>query len=174
MQEQKTERIRTQMESAISDLTDHLISKTAEYVSFEQIYGSIYRGILHKMGRVWFSLMYISAKRLVFEFRNDHEYYKRCILLMRDVSMFAEVTFCQIKPYFCVKEVFERVWDNWHSNQEMRARVLWRPVRTMRAKIAAFALFYSIYDEVSLRPKNTGYEKCKVQFDECVKKQKLN
>ena len=162
------------MQDAVSELTDNMISKTVQNVSFEHIYASIYRAMVARLGRVWFSLMYIAAKRLVFEFRNDKSYYYKCSLMMRDVSMFAEVTFCRMGPYCRVGEIFRRVWDSWHSNKELRARVLWGRVRAMRTKISVLSTISLIYREVSLRPENTGYLQCKDDFYKSAKKQKRN
>ena len=162
------------MEDAVSELTDNMISKTVQNVSFEHIYASIYRAMVARLGRVWVSLMYTSAKRLVFEFRKNYSYYFKCSLMMRDVSMFAEVTFCRMNPYCRAAEIFKRVWNSWHSNKELRARVLWGRVRAMRTKISVLSIISSIYTEISLRPENTGYIRCKDEFYRSAKKQKRN
>ena len=166
--------IRARMHSDMTDLTDRLITKTVANVSFEQIYSSVYQAILHRMGNDWLEVMHTSANRLVFEFRNDRRYYDLCVTMMRDVSLFAEMRFLNpTGPEYGIKQIFDKVWEDWHADKELRAWVLWRPVRTMRAKIAAVALFTDLYTEVSFRPGNTGYERCKKQFVECVEVQAL-
>ena len=152
----------------MTGLTDRLAGGDVAGISFEKVYRIIFRAITHKLGCEWFKLVKRAANRLVVVFRNDRAEYDQCVVVMRYVSAFAEATFCtEEMPEidYRVKPAFEAVWTMWHSDKELRARTLWKVVRDARVKIAVLAWAIGAYEEVSLRPDNTGYLACRGRFE---------
>jgi hypothetical protein len=155
------------MNLAITQFTDHLIIGTAvSAFSYSRTYTRIYEAVYHhRLKYQWVDIMRSSAERLVVKFRNNHIEYKRCARIMRGICRYAERRFCKDNNEYHVQTTFDRVWNQWHSDKELRGRLLWGIVRAMRVKIATLAWLLKTYEEVSLRPENTGYAACKERFE---------
>ena len=134
-----------EMKLGFAELTNHLTTggvDTMVTLSFEKLYRNVYRAITHGLGNDWFEIVRSAAQRIVFRFRNNHHRYDTCAEVMRDISMFAEVTFCvanRKRGDYRVRTTFARVWDEWHADKELRSWILWRPVRAVRVKLAILA-----------------------------------
>ena len=166
-----TEHSAKKMESALYEMAERLETGTIKGMSFESAYGAVYNGIMSGHGRVWSLTVAKCARRLILAFRKQRIQYKFASVMVRDVSMFAENTYCRRAGNgleSMVVPTFERIEKEWDGHQELRAFALWHRVRKHRAKILFLSFLMQQYTEVSFRFGHSGYKRCRSNFEECV------
>ena len=165
-------RILQDMNDGLDQMTDFQIAGTTRLLSFESLYRCVYNAILKNLGVEWHRKVEECAKRLAIKFRNNQDQFFRCAQMFQEVSLFAEATFCfHTLKRINVVPTFATAWDDFEESvkKDGIAYVLWKPARNLFTKIAAHTLFMQLYDDISHRPNNSGYQKCLENFSYNIK-----
>jgi hypothetical protein len=140
------------MNLAMTQFTSRLISGTVTNVDCPRTYQCVYNAIfVNDLYYEWFWIMRSSAEKIIVKFRNNRIEYTKCASMMRDVSLWAETRSYSNNDNCRVRRTFDRVWNQWHSDKELRVRLLWGMVRAMRVKTATLAWLLKTYEEVLKR-----------------------
>lgn len=155
------------MQDTMRKLTDALLCKNVQGLSFEYSYRTVFNAIAHwKLGDAWLEELKGSVSRLVLAFRSDEAYYEYTMQAVRDVCMFADMTYCSLNGRRHVRDIFGDAWAEWHSNRTVRARALWACVRAKRARLLAVSTMLWILQEVQVRPETgSKYKTAKIRFE---------
>ena len=150
------------------DVTNSIIEKRMVSIKFQAAYCVVYRATaLFKCRVEWKREVERSAEALAFALRHDEVQFNEACAMVRDVSLYPErLHFLNRET---VADVFGRAWKEWHGDRERRAWVLWRAVRAKRASLAALATLEALYEEASLRPGNSRFQKTMAHFQACVR-----
>lgn len=170
------EEARVRMVETMHAVTDALVNDDIRSVYFEQCYRNIYVAVAQfKLGDEWFVELGKSVDRLVVAFHRDRAKYDVAIAVVRDMSMFADATYCRARGDAArVCAVFKQAWTTWHSDRTLRANALWARVRAVRLKVVAVATLRAMLEEIRLRPGGALFEDAREHFVANARRQQLH
>ena len=157
------------MRHTMQSLTDAIVGRYVSSLPFEENYRNVYDAVSqHRGGDAWFAELEVLVHRLAVAFHCDRERYDHATVVVSDVCMFPNVTYCKVVSKESVSDVFDRAWKRWHSDRAFRARALWARVRAVRVKLVAVARWLAILEEVQLRPGGTLAQRLEKHFNKSI------
>ena len=141
------------------------VGRTAErrLVSFEECYRTVYEAVLMGQGHVWHTIRAEMMPLLAAEHarKGERDAYDFKVLLLCDISLYAENTWVRITKSEGTRALATRLWDTYYSKPGWRARhLLWGMLmKRCRIKLCALALFLVRCEELTHRPFKSGYQR---------------
>lgn len=152
------------MEAHMTTLVHALRRDATGDLSFERLHRSVVHVLHAGHGDAWQACMLRTVAEVVTSCRTEEDFARR-LAILHAVHAAGDVL-CTRRRYETVEEAGRRLWAMWASDPAWRARVRWAALRAgpRRTALRFLVCCAQIYDEVTYRPGNRGYEACKAAF----------